>query len=171
MKKVKLKLAVLLGTLAAFTARHTRSRKCIALANQLGLISEHGIQTLIVDPATSFPVANKYLLWQRGSGVYYAALAQSGNHMPLGPSSDSPFQLGDLLNIRRLGCRKGFELGMSYAAIGQDNLLVSAGNGLVADQTTIGAGTWWVVGRAIDAVSAASMEVAYAPCFPYSITQ
>ncbi len=164
-------MAAMLGTLIARIVRRLAPRNNVALANQLGLMSEHGIETLIIDPDSSFPVATRYLLYERGSGGYYAAVAQAQNYMPLGPSSDSPYQAGDFVNIRRLGARKGFELGISYAAIGQDRLVVSAGNGLIADQTTIGAGTWWVVGRAIDGVSAATMETSYIPCFPYSITQ
>ena len=102
-------MAAMLGTLIARIVRRLAPRNNVALANQLGLMSEHGIETLIIDPASSFPVGMRYLLYERGSGVYYAALAQAQNYMPLGPSSDSPYQAGDFVNIRRLGARKGFD--------------------------------------------------------------
>jgi hypothetical protein len=147
-------------------------RRPIALANMLGLINEHGIESLIVDPTASFPVATRYLLYERGAtGAQYAQLA-AGTNVPLGPSSDSPFQAGDIVNIRRLGVRPGLELGIPGSAITIDHLVVCAkdGSGKILDLTLQGNGTFWVVGRATATVVATDIEVPYAPETPYQIT-
>jgi hypothetical protein len=144
--------------------------KPVALANQLGGLFDFGKETLEIDPSTTFPVASKYLVYKRGSTQYYAAIAD-GVNMPLGPSPDAPYQAGDFLDVERLGATVGTQLGYSLGAITIDDLVYSAANGLVGDLTTAGHGTFWVIGRATNTVSAASQEIAFIPCFPYQTTQ
>jgi hypothetical protein len=147
-----------------------RKDKPIALANQLGGVFDHGRETLEIDPSTTFPVASKYLIYKRGSTLYYAAIAD-GTNLPLGPSPDAPYQVGDFLEVERLGATVGTLLGFSAAAVTIDDLVYSAANGLVGDLTTAGHGTFWVIGRATNTVGAANLEIAYVPCFPYQVTQ
>jgi len=143
----------------------------VALANTLGLINEHGIESLIIDPGQSFPIGGRFLLYERGSAAQYAQLAL-GVNPPLGPSSDAPFQANDILNVRRLGCRPGLELGIPGSAITIDHIICCAkdGSGKVLDLTLQGNGTYWVVGRAVMTVAATDLEVAYVPDIPYQIT-
>jgi hypothetical protein len=166
-KRMKKFLNFLYLPCALFLGRKGRP---IALANQLGGLFEHGCETLQIDPASSFPVASKYLIYKRGSSQYYAALAD-GVNLPLGVSPDAPYQAGDFLDVERLGAIVGTQLGFSAGAVTIDDLVYSAASGLVGDLTTAGAGTYWVIGRAANTVGAASLEITYIPCFPYKVTQ
>ncbi len=142
----------------------------IALANQLGGLYEHGKESLQIDPSATLPVSSKYLIYKRGSSQYYAAIAD-GVNMPLGTSPDAPYQLNDFLSIERFGATVGTQLGISAGAVTMDDLVYSAANGLVGDLTTAGHGTFWVIGRAVNTVGAASQEITFVPCFPYQLTQ
>lgn len=179
MKKLKIGIAVLLGTLTARIESLFQPRQSVALANSVGLFNEHGIESLIVDPASSnLPFAGRYLLIQRGaSGYQYGDLCAggAGGALPLGPTADSPYQIGDILNVRRLGSRPGLELGIAVAGktVTIDKLLVAAANGTVQDITTVTTnGTYWVVGRAAASLTTTGslQEVPYIPCVPYQIT-
>lgn len=166
-----------LGT--CFGTRVTRpSGRAVALPNALGLIDEHGIESLFVDPAsTNLPFPGRYLLIQRGaSGYQYGDVCAGGpgGPLPLGVSSDSPYQTGDLLNVRRLGARPGLELGIGTPgkSVTIDKLLVSAAGGCVQDVSTLTVnGTYWVVGRATASLSTTGslMEVPFVPCEPFQI--
>lgn len=175
---MKIAIAVVLGTLAAYRdrlvsalQRARRPKNSVALANTLGLINDHGIESLIIDPGASFPVATKFLVYERGSAAQYCEVA-AGTNPPLGISSDSPFQAGDIVNVRRLGCRPGLELAIPGGAITIDHIIVVAkdGSGKVLDITTQGNGTYWVIGRAVQTVAATDIEVAFAPDTPYQVT-
>ena len=150
--------------------------KCIApagaaaLANELGGLFEHGRETLQIDPASTLPVASKYLIYKRGSSQYYAAVAD-GVALPLGVSPDAPYQAGDFLDVERFGAAKGTQLGVSAGAVTIDDLVYSAANGLVGDLATGGHGSFWIIGRATKTVGAANLEITYIPCFPYQATQ
>jgi hypothetical protein len=147
-----------------------RQSKPIALANELGGMFEHGVETLQIDPSTTLPVASKYLIYKRGSSQYYAALAD-GVNLPLGVSPDAAYQLSDFMAVQRFGATEGTLLGFSVGAVTIDDLVYSAANGLVGDLTTAGHGTFWVIGRAAKTVGAASLEITFVPCFPYTVTQ
>jgi hypothetical protein len=136
----------------------------------LGLINEHGIESLLIDPGTTFPVTSRYLLYERGSALQYCELA-AGTKVPLGPSSDSPYQAGDAVSVRRLGCKPGLELGIPGSAITIDDLVCCAtdGTGHIVDLATLCNGTYWVVGRAAQTCLATDVECAYVPCYPYKI--
>jgi len=176
MKKLKLQIAIGLGTLFAWKDRLFAPRNSVALANNLALINETGIESLFVDPASvNLPFPSRYLLIQRGgSGYQYGDVAQ-GVNCPLGISSDSPYAIGDVLNVRRLGARPGLEIGLGIAAktVTIDNLLVAAAGGTVQDASTITTNaTYWVVGRAAATLSttASTQEVQFIPCVPFKAT-
>ncbi len=143
----------------------------IALANELGLMNDGGIETLQIDPAATLPVGNRYLVYERGSAYNYGRVA-GGTNVPLGVSSDSPFAVGDLFDVRRFGAKKGFELGIPVGAINQDDLIVVAkdSTGRVLDLTVQGNGTYWVIGRCLKSCLATDIEVAFVPVTPYEIT-
>jgi hypothetical protein len=174
MKKLKLHPAALLGTLAArierLTAKFSRTGT-VALANELAAINEHGIETLQIDPAsTNLPVGTRFLLYTRGaSGTGYADVCGAAT-LPLGPSSDAPYQLGDYFNVRRLGARPGLEIGIPATAFTVDDLVLTAANGKVQTFANIANGTYWVIGRAVKTTTINATEIAYVPTDPYKIT-
>jgi len=171
MKKLKILIAGLLGSLLASVERLTAPRKSVALSNELGLFNEHGIETLQIDPAAALPIGAKYLVYERGAAYNYGRLA-AGTNVPLGISSDSPYAIGDLFNVRRFGSKKGFELGIPGGAITQDHLVCVAkdGSGKLLDITLQGAGDYWVVGRCLKTVAATAIEFAFEPRIPVQIT-
>jgi hypothetical protein len=177
MKQLKKRFAILLGTLFASIDCLFRPAHAMALPNALGLINEHGIESLLLDPASgNAPFTGRYLLVQRGaSGYQYADLANGGSNlaaMPVGVTPDAPYAVGDVLAVRRLGARPGYEIGIAAAAVTIDHLLVSSGSGKVSDVATVANGTYWVVGRAAATIAATSstMEIPYVPDVPYLIT-
>ncbi len=144
----------------------------IALANALGLTFSKGEESLIVDTGVSLPVTTRFIVWQRGADAYHAAIAD-GTHFPLGPSPDAPYQAGDILSVQRLGAVIGTTLGVAGGAIAVDNLVCVAkdSTGRILDLTTAGGGTWYVIGRAASAATAANQEVTYISCLPYTVAQ
>jgi hypothetical protein len=176
MKKLKIQLALMLGTLCDLGERLFKAGRPVALANSLGLLNEHGIESLLIDPAsTSLPFTNRYLLIQRGaSGYQYGDLCAGGasGALPLGITSDAAYAVNDVLNVRRLGARPGLEIGIAAAAITIDHLVYSAAGGKIADLTLAGNGTYWVVGRAAATVAAnnSTMECPFVPDVPYQVT-
>jgi len=168
--------AILLGTLFANIERRFAPRKSTVLANSLGLFNEHGIESLLADPAsTSLPFGSRYLLVQRGaSGYQYGDLCAGGpgGALPLGPTADAPYATNDVLNVRRLGVRPGIELGIAVGAVTIDHILVSAAGGKVQDLSTVTVnGTYWVVGRAAATIAAnnSTLEIPYVPDVPYQV--
>ena len=168
MKKLRMQIAVLLGTLAAQWDRLTAPRGSVALGNELALMNEHGTETLIIQAGTA-PVSSRYLLYKRGGGGANYADICTASDLPLGISSDSPYQDNDFVNIRRLGAKKGLEIGIASAAITIDHLVVPAAAGKVQDLTTAAAASYYVIGRCNKTV-AASAEVPFVPCTPYLVT-
>jgi len=180
MKNLKFQIAILLGTLVAWTDRLFAPRNSVALANNLALDNEHGIESLFIDPASvNLPFANRYLIIQRGaSGYQYGDLCAggAGGAYPLGVSSDSPYAVGDVLNVRRFSARPGLEIGIGFAGqtVTIDKLLVAYTGGTVRDVTTLASaanGTYWVVGRSAAALTTtgSTQEVQFVPCEPYQI--
>lgn len=166
----------LLGSLVMDIESLFRPRKAVALPNTLGAFNEHGIESLILDPASvNAPFTKRYLLVMRGaSGAQYCDLCAggAGGSLPLGVTSDSPQSVGDVLNVRRLGCRPGIELGIASGAVTIDHLVVADTAGKIKDLALCGNGTWWVVGRATATIAAnnSTMECPYVPDVPYQIT-
>lgn len=171
MKKTKHIIAVLLGTLAASVERLRTGKMPVPLANELGLMNQDGIETLQIDPAATLPIGSRHLVYERGAAYNYGRLA-GGVNLPLGISSDSPYAIGDLFDVRRFGAKKGLEIGIPGGAIAQDHLIVVAtdGSGHVLDLTAQGNGTYWVIGRCVKACQATDIEVGFVPCTPYEIT-
>ncbi|MDE2099105.1 MAG: hypothetical protein KGL39_17760 [Patescibacteria group bacterium] len=171
MKSLKLWIAVMLGTLAAGWDRLTKSP--LALPNELGTFNEHGIESQIIDPASAnLPVSSRYLLYTRGAtGTGYVDLCGAAT-LPLGASSDSPYQIGDIVNIRRLGARPGLELGIPATAFTVDDLVLTAANGKIQTFNAVANGTYYIVGRCAKTVpnTGDNIEVPYVPCTPIKIT-
>jgi hypothetical protein len=162
-----------LTSLLMFSLQHftfsRRPKGAVALANELGGMFAHGRETLQIDPSVTFPVSSKYLVYERGSSLYYAK-PSAGVNLPLGISPDAPYQIGDFLDVERFGASEGTQLGYSAGAITIDHLVGSAAGGLVQDVTAAANGTYWVIGRALKTVSAANQEISFLSCPPYPVT-
>jgi hypothetical protein len=168
MKRIKQLMVAVLGTLAATWDRLTKPAG-FALPNELALMNEHGVETLIINAGTA-PVSSRYLLYKRGSGGANFCDICTASDLPMGISSDSPYQDADLVNVRRLGLRKGFEIGMAATAITIDHLVTPAAAGKVQDLSLISAGAnYYVIGRCNKTVAALA-EVSFVPCTPYLVT-
>jgi hypothetical protein len=146
-----------------------RPKGVVALANELGGMFAHARETLQIDPSVTFPVSGKYLVYERGSTLYYAK-PTGGVNLPLGISPDAPYQIGDFLDVERFGASEGTQLGYSAGAITIDHLVGSAASGLVQDVTAAANGTYWVIGRAIRTVTVANQEISFLTCAPYQVT-
>ena len=177
MKQFRIHIAMLLGMLFAGFDRLFQPQTT-PLANALGYINEHGIESLLIDPnSTKLPFSNRYLLVQRGAtGYQYGDLCAggAGGALPLGPTSDAPYAVNDVLMVRRLGARPGLELGIAVTgtAVTTDHLLASMANGQIQDiSTVVGNGTYWIVGRAAAPTSATSStgETTYVPMDPFQL--
>jgi len=134
-------LATLGARLARLRAPRSASRAAVPLPNALGLLNDHGIESLVVDPAsTSLPFPNRYLLNVRRLG------ARPGLEMGIGVPATA-ITIDKLLVSAAAGCV-------------QDVSTLGANNG-----------TYWVVGRAAASLAPTGslMEVPYVPCEPWQI--
>lgn len=143
--------------------------KATVLANELGGMFDHGRETLQIDPATTLPVASRYLVYKRGSSQYYATVCDATS-LPLGVSPDAPYQIGDFLDVERLGAGRGTQLALSAGAITIDHLVGTAAAGQVQDVTAAANGTYWVIGRATKTVAGAGLEITFVTSPPYQVT-
>jgi hypothetical protein len=178
MKTLKLWIAVLLGTLAAWFDRLTAPRGSVALPNALGLFGLKA-ETLYLDPASSYNSGNPWpgrnLLVQRGASGYQYGDLSAGVNRPLGVTLDAPYNASDPFEVQILGAYPGLFIGVGVAAksVTIDNLVVAAALGRIQDITTITAnGAYWVVGKAAATIAANADlgEVPYVPCLPYQVT-
>lgn len=99
--------------------------------------------------------AERYSLVKRGAAANSTAICGAAD-VPIGISTDTPKANG--AHTVRLFSAKGTQLMVASAAIAQDALVEPAANGRVATLGA-GAGTHWVVGRAITAATAAGQFV------------
>lgn len=164
-----LPLAWVMNQFASWT--HRVPGGSVALANELANINEHGVESQLIDPASSnLPVTSRYLLYKRGAtGTGYVDICGAAD-CPLGPSADSPYQVGDIVGIRRLGAHKGLEIGIPATAFTVDDLVLTAASGKVQTFASIANGTYWIVGRACKTTASTATEIAYVPQTPIKIT-
>jgi hypothetical protein len=159
----------LLGAARGVKKKIAGAGRPVALANELGGLFDHGRETLQIDPAVTFPITSKYLIYERGSSQYYAK-PTSGVNLPLGISPDAPYMVGDFLDVERFGATRGTQLGYSAGAVTIDHLVGSAAGGYVQDVTSAANGTYWVIGRATKTVPGANLEITFVPCAPKQVT-
>lgn len=163
------------------TRRRAR-RQIVALANELGGIDPHGVESFTVDPTSTLPAtggvgsSGRQLGYMRGSALNYVKLWDGGSgktSFPLGISQDAPYQAGDRLAIRRLSAITGTEVGVSAGAITVDDWVYAAANGQIGSCAVGNPGTVWVIGKATKTVSGANLEITFAPMMPtlFTVTQ
>ena len=175
--KLKLKIwtAVVLGTLIAKYDRLTKKSERVALANALGLFGMK-TETLLLDPASTYNSGNPWpgrnLLVQRGASGYQYGDLSAGVNRPLGVTLDAPYSASEPFPVRILGGKEGLFIGVATGAVTIDHLVVAGAAGKITDITTLGNGTYWVVGKAAATVAANADlgEVPYVPVLPYQVT-
>jgi len=169
-------VGVLIAPVTLFRSFRARQQPpLIALANALGLWGAKA-ETLLLDPNSTYNSGNPWpgrnLLVQRGATGYQYGDLSAGVNRPLGVTLDAPYNAGDPFEVIILGGHPGLFLGIATGAVTIDHLLVAAAGGKVTDITTLGNGTYWVVGKAAATITAtnSTMEISYVPTLPYQIT-
>ena len=119
--------------------------------------SSHGI-TYEADAA----ITERNLLVKRGSAANRIAICGAAD-TPIGVCSDESAAAADLVNVRPFNSDLTLIV-VASAAIAQDALLEPAANGRVATLGA-GAGTHHVVGRALNAATAAGDTIEMAPSY------
>lgn len=110
----------------------------------------------------------RYLLYKIGSDAGHVALAGVAD-IPLGAGDDESTAAEDILNVRLLGAQDETILLQPSAAITAGDWVVAAANGQARTLPTA-AGTYYIVGRALNTVSGAyatyGQLVEIDPCLP-----
>ena len=129
------------------------------LANIAEGTHKHAV-TRLADAA----ISARNLLVKIGSDAAHVALAGTSD-IPLGVATDEPAAAEDATNVELLGAGDRTLLGVASAAIAAGDLVVPAANGKLRTLPT-GAGTYYIVGRALGAASADGDTVEFVPAFP-----
>ena len=128
--------------------RLARKPETVLLANSAEGTHEGGI-TKFADSA----ITERWLLGKVGSGSDRVAVCSAGD-TPIGVISDEATAAGEAVSVSLLGSSRGTVRMVASAAIAQGALVEPAASGRI--QTLgAGAGTHHVVGRALDAATAA----------------
>ena len=145
----------------------------IQFANIAEGTHEHGRKTYIPGAATSY----RYLFYEAGADADHCVIA-AGTNEPIGSSDDmaEASVLDEGISLILHPAAKGTHRATCDGT--PTNLgrlaLLKDGTGRVALLSTVGAGTWWVVGKAIvptDVNLSANEPVEFVPFTPYQVTQ
>jgi hypothetical protein len=121
----------------------------------------NGCITKQVDAALDY----RHLCVKFGSDSGHVAVTAANTDRPLGFVDDEPEAAEDYTNVQVLGQKAGTVLGRSGAAIAAGNELVCTAAGAVIPMPT-GAGSYYMIGTAMTAASAAGEDVEIAHCQP-----
>lgn len=134
------------------------------LANAL-LVNVHPTGNIAKIPDAAF--ASRYLIAKRGTDVDHIDLCGVGD-IPLGIVTDETGTTADLtvpLNVAHFGAIIGTQRVQAAAAVALDAQVVSGAAGQA--RTLPGAsGTYYIIGRAIQAAAAQNDQFEIAPCYP-----
>ena len=143
---------------ASRLARLSRSERTVRLAN-IAEGTHDGNITREADAA----ITERWLLGKIGSASDRVAVCGASD-TPIGVITDEAAAAGDLVNVALLGSLRSTVRMVASAAIVQGALVEPAANGRIAT-LGIGAGTHHVVGRALDAATAAGDIIEVDPCY------
>ncbi len=122
-----------------------------------------GDASRLADAAHSY----RHLLVKAGSDISHMAVAGASD-LPLGPCFDQPSAAERSGGVHLLGAVQGTVLMVASAAIAAGAELFTAAGGEVQAEPTV-AGTYYKVGRAVDASTAAHQELEVEPCAPVKL--
>lgn len=111
-------------------------------------------------------ISTRHLLVKIGSDAAHIAVTAAVTDIPLGVVPDEAEAIEDPVHVRLLGCSPGTVKMVANAEITAGALVtVGAAGGKVAPLPA-GAGTYYIVGRALTYASGDGAELEVAPCFP-----
>jgi hypothetical protein len=113
-------------------------------------------------------IATRFLLVKFGTDVAHVAVNTDGD-MPLGICSDEAAAAEDLVNVELLGVAGQTRLCVASEAITLTDELYTADGGKVQDLPTA-AGTYYKIGRPLQAAGADGDVIEFEPCYPVAVT-
>lgn len=131
-----------------------------ALANLNEGEHEAGLITRRADAA----ISTRFLLVKVGTDANHVAIAGTAD-IPLGIAQDEAAAAEDRIAVQLLGSAGSTKRVVASAAIAVDAMLVAAANGKVRT-LPVAAGTYYIVGRALEAAGADGDVIEMDPCFP-----
>ena len=158
-------LAVLALTLFVFanTSRLSRRNALIPACNTLA--PNWGTHTNGISLLSSAAVATRYLLGKRGADVDHVAVLAATADQPLGVMTDEASAAEESINVELLGVTNKTVPVVAKVAITLDADLYGTADGKVGIKPTA-AGTYWRVGRAMQAADAENDVIEMLPCKP-----
>ncbi len=116
-----------------------------------------------ITKAADAAITERWVLGKIGSAADRVAVCGAGE-VPIGVITDEASAAGEHVNVALLGARSGTLRMVASGAIAQGSLVEPAANGRIATLGG-GAGTHHVVGRALDAASAAGDVIEVDPFY------
>ncbi len=164
-------VALLLAAVLTFT--HKPGRGLQQFANSLLVnITPKGRATRLADASFT----QRYLLAKAGSDASHIAICTASD-IPIGVVPDmtpvvdqANSDLSYPLPVNFLGLNEDTERMIASGAISVGATVIPAAGGLIRALPASGAGTVYVVGRAVSAATASGDQVEIIPCFPYAVT-
>lgn len=119
-----------------------------------------------VSKLTDAAIALRNVLVKIGSDISHVAVTTAGTEIPLGVVNDEATGAEETVNVQLLGSKQGTVLMVAASPITAGDLLQAAADGKVAPVGTGGNGTYYIVGRALNAGAADGALVEVAHCVP-----
>lgn len=133
--------------------------RVLRLAN-LGVSQHVGSFTKRTDAAHAL----RYLLVKQGTDAAHVAIAGAAD-IPYGVATDEASAAEELVSVAILGAQDKTLPMVASAAIAADAFVVSAANGKIRT-LPVAAGTYYIIGRALEAAGADEDVIEIASCFP-----
>jgi len=110
--------------------------------------------------------ALRFVLVKVGSDSDHVAVTTAATERPLGVCDDEAAAIEDNINVQLLGNKQGTVLVRAHGVIAADAELVAAAAGRVDALNTGANGTYYIVGRALNASTAQDDLIEMAHCHP-----
>jgi len=152
-------LCALLATVlaCAWLSGRKRIEQCPMFAN----IAE-GTHEGAITKKTEAAIATRFLLGTFGADVDHIAVAGAAD-IPIGVITDESAAAEDLVNVNLFGSSYCTQKGVASAAIAIGEFIVPDDGGKVQTLTGLGAGTYYIVGRALTAAGADGDVIEFDP--------
>lgn len=154
-----LSLVAVLAVLVLHARGFRAAPRVLRLAN-LGTSQHVGAITKKADAAHAL----RYLLVKQGTDAGHVAIAGAAD-IAYGVATDEPAAAEDLVAVAILGVQDKTLPMVASAAIDADAFVVGAANGKIRT-LPVAAGTYYIIGRALEAAGSDGDLIEVAPCFP-----
>jgi len=115
---------------------------------------------------TDAALATRNVLVKIGSDISHVAVTTAGTEIPMGVVNDEASAAEEYVNVQLLGQKQGTVLMVASGVITAGDLVQAAANGKIATLGTGGNGTYYIVGRALNAATTDGDLVEVAHCLP-----